>query len=279
MNLSLVGPEEEIYRHEFAIDSYWDVSYRRLVDCRATVLGVGGFGTQVAFALTRMGVSNLHLVDRDVVEASNLPRHMLYLPRHVGWRKTDAAVESLRECALRTQVTGYCFDVLEERTETARLVEASDFVFTMFDSRGATIFASWLCARAAKPMVSGGVDKTTGFSFMWRYQRPGGGPCEECFARSTSVAPESWTHYYLNMEPAPRPPEVEEFDRSSSCADDSPIVFTSAGIGALEMVNVFLRHRMGKEQPAQVRVNAMDQQSLKTLGGAPWPDCPVCGVG
>jgi molybdopterin/thiamine biosynthesis adenylyltransferase len=279
MNFLLPAREDEIYRHELAIDSYWKVSYWKLMDCRVTVLGVGGFGTPVAFALTRMGVRRLHLVDRDVVEASNLPRHMLYLPRHVGRPKVDAAVETLRECALRTEVTGHHFDVLEERAETARLVKNSDFVFTMFDSRGATIFASWLCARAAKPMVSGGVDQTTGFSFMWRYQKPGGRPCEECFARSTAVAPEGWARHYLSMEPVPRPAEVTEFDRCSSCADDSPIVYTSAGIGAMEMVNVFLRHRMGKEQPSQVRVNAMDQQSLYTRGDASWASCPVCGTG
>jgi molybdopterin/thiamine biosynthesis adenylyltransferase len=268
----------QVYKHELAIDSYWRVSYMAIMDCRVLVLGVGGFGTHVAFALTRMGVRQLDLIDRDIVEESNLPRHMLYFPKHVGSYKVEAAIETLRPSAWRTELCGHRFDVLDCRQETARLVAASDFVFTMFDSRGATLFATWLCHRANKPMVSGGVDQTTGFSLMWRFQQPGGKPCEECFARSTAIAPASWVQYHLSLDTRTAPVEVTDFNRRSSCSPDSPIVFPSASVGAMEMVNVFLRHRMGKEQPAQVRVNTMDQQRLMARSNVWWKDCPLCGT-
>jgi sulfur carrier protein ThiS adenylyltransferase len=44
----------------------------RLAACRATVIGVGAIGRQVALQLAAMGIPWLQLVDFDVVEASNL---------------------------------------------------------------------------------------------------------------------------------------------------------------------------------------------------------------
>jgi len=44
----------------------------RLADCKATVIGVGAIGRQVALQLAAMGISWLKLIDFDVVEASNL---------------------------------------------------------------------------------------------------------------------------------------------------------------------------------------------------------------
>ena len=43
-----------------------------LASCRATVIGVGAIGRQVALQLTAMGIPWLQLVDFDVVEPSNL---------------------------------------------------------------------------------------------------------------------------------------------------------------------------------------------------------------
>ena len=42
----------------------------RLLSCKATVIGVGAIGRQVALQLAAMGVGWLQLVDRDVVEES-----------------------------------------------------------------------------------------------------------------------------------------------------------------------------------------------------------------
>lgn len=44
----------------------------RLVACKATVIGVGAIGRQVAIQLTAMGIPWLQLVDNDAVEISNL---------------------------------------------------------------------------------------------------------------------------------------------------------------------------------------------------------------
>ncbi len=48
------------------------VPAERLAACKATIIGVGAIGRQVALQLTAMGIPWLQLMDFDNVEESNL---------------------------------------------------------------------------------------------------------------------------------------------------------------------------------------------------------------
>ncbi len=61
----------------------------RIAACRATVIGVGAIGRQVALQLTAMGVPWLQLTDFDVVETSNLASQG-YLEADLGKLKVEA---------------------------------------------------------------------------------------------------------------------------------------------------------------------------------------------
>jgi molybdopterin/thiamine biosynthesis adenylyltransferase len=60
------------------------------------LLGVGGLGSGVAVSLARLGVKKLILIDKDVVDPSNLNRQLLFSPQHVGKPKVEVAAEILR---------------------------------------------------------------------------------------------------------------------------------------------------------------------------------------
>jgi sulfur carrier protein ThiS adenylyltransferase len=64
----------------------------RLAVCRATVIGVGAIGRQVALQLAAMGISWLQLVDFDVVEVSNLASQG-YLQDDLGRPKVQATAD------------------------------------------------------------------------------------------------------------------------------------------------------------------------------------------
>ena len=58
------------------------------------IMGLGGLGTVVAGALTRIGVGKLILADFDVVEPSNLNRQQYFISQ-IGMRKTKALKDNL----------------------------------------------------------------------------------------------------------------------------------------------------------------------------------------
>ncbi len=71
------------------------VPSERLATCKATVIGVGAIGRQVALQLAAMGISWLQLIDFDIVEESNLASQG-YLEEDLSKPKVDATAELCR---------------------------------------------------------------------------------------------------------------------------------------------------------------------------------------
>ncbi|MCY2928741.1 MAG: ThiF family adenylyltransferase [Planctomycetota bacterium] len=68
----------------------------RIAACRATVIGVGAIGRQVALQLAAIGVPSLQLIDFDVVEDSNLASQG-YLEADLGRAKVEATGDLCRQ--------------------------------------------------------------------------------------------------------------------------------------------------------------------------------------
>lgn len=64
----------------------------RMAGCKATVIGVGAIGRQVALQLSAMGIPWLQLIDFDKVEWSNLASQG-YLEGNMGQLKVNATLE------------------------------------------------------------------------------------------------------------------------------------------------------------------------------------------
>ncbi len=97
----------------------------RLAACKATVIGVGAIGRQVAQQLAAMGATWLQLVDFDVVEESNIASQG-YLEADLGRLKVDATAEFC--CRINGNLA---IEVLPERFR--RSVEIGNVIFCCVD--------------------------------------------------------------------------------------------------------------------------------------------------
>ncbi len=80
---------------------------------RVAIAGLGGLGSNVAYALARIGVGHLHLIDFDVVDITNLNRQQ-YFMEHIGMYKTDA----LKVIVVKDQsISGYSYRLRESDRE------------------------------------------------------------------------------------------------------------------------------------------------------------------
>lgn len=69
----------------------------RLRGKRVAIIGLGATGSVLATWMARAGVGQLTLIDRDVVELTNLHRQILYTERDLGIPKAQAAASHLEE--------------------------------------------------------------------------------------------------------------------------------------------------------------------------------------
>lgn len=120
--------KEEIYT---ALDERHSPKTQKLLSAgNVAIAGLGGLGSNVAYALARIGVGHLHLIDFDVVDITNLNRQQ-YFMEHIGMYKTDALKSLLLKINpyldIRTDCVKVTDDNLQELFADATIVcEAFD---------------------------------------------------------------------------------------------------------------------------------------------------------
>lgn len=103
---------------------------QKLSAAKVAVAGLGGLGSNVAFALARIGVGHLHLIDFDRVDLTNLNRQQYFI-RHIGLYKTEALKQELEEINPYLEILTDCVKVTEQNLK--QLFCEEDIVCEAFD--------------------------------------------------------------------------------------------------------------------------------------------------
>lgn len=103
----------------------------KLQNAHVTVVGAGGVGGITLIQLARMGVGSLHIIDRDVFEASNINRQMLSSVSRLGQEKAEVASDILQDInpSLQIQITNEFVtesNALQLLANTDVIIDATD---------------------------------------------------------------------------------------------------------------------------------------------------------
>jgi adenylyltransferase/sulfurtransferase len=128
----------------------------RLAAARVAVVGTGALGGVVAMALVRAGVGLLRLIDRDLPEASNLPRQVLFDEADVaaGLPKTIAAKRRLEAINSAATIEAVVADLTAANCE--QLLAGVDLVVDGTDNFEARFLVNEYACRHGLPWVHGG---------------------------------------------------------------------------------------------------------------------------
>ncbi len=166
----------ERYSRQVRVTGIGEAGQQRLAQSRVLIVGCGALGTHLADALVRAGVGELVLVDRDIVEWSNLQRQVLFseADAKAGTPKAIAAATRLREANSEVRILPHVADCsaafLDELPGTLSLVlDGTDNFRTRY------LLNDW-CGRQRVPWIYGGAVGSEGAAMV---MLPGG-PCLRC---------------------------------------------------------------------------------------------------
>ncbi|MBE6794840.1 MAG: thiamine biosynthesis protein ThiF [Ruminococcaceae bacterium] len=94
------------------------------------ICGLGGLGSNIAFALARAGVGKLVLIDFDRVDITNLHRQQ-YKADQIARYKTEALAENLKEVSPYTEIALHTVKLTENNA--VDLLRDADIVCEAFD--------------------------------------------------------------------------------------------------------------------------------------------------
>lgn len=190
----------------------------------ALVVGIGNLGSPIAYMFHGLGVKRLWLVDKDVVEPSNLPRQMLFSLSHLGKPKAVAAAEVLKEkfgvCS-ETQVLPLAITVQDAAIPWSEI----DVVFSCIDNPPTRKFVLDRALENRIPLVDMGLEEKegqSGYALLVDRERYPEGACVDCFADLSG----------------PETPGC----RVASAAPYSGILIASSGLG------IYIQHLMDHAQ-------------------------------
>ncbi|MEL7484405.1 MAG: HesA/MoeB/ThiF family protein [Planctomycetota bacterium] len=174
------------YHRQMLLPGWGEDAQQRLGDASALVVGVGALGSVSAELLVRAGVGRVVVVDRDVIELTNLQRQMLYAEADVGRSKAEAAADRLRAINSSVCIEAIAEDVRGERA--LELVEAADIIVDGTDNFETRYVLNDAAVARDIPMVYGGAVGTVGTVLP---VVPGVGPCLRCVSAELPMVTET----------------------------------------------------------------------------------------
>ena len=143
-----------------------DIGYQgqlKLKQASVCVVGVGGLGNPIVTRLAAMGVGKIRIVDRDVIELSNLHRQTMFNEDDIGQVKVETAAKKLRR--LNQDVVIEELPVSINDYTALDVVDGCDVVIDALDSVNARYSLNKACIEKKIPFVTGAAVGVTGQSF------------------------------------------------------------------------------------------------------------------
>jgi molybdopterin-synthase adenylyltransferase len=172
----LTDAELEFYSRQIMLPTIGYQGQLKLRNSKVCIVGLGGLGSPIALQLAAMGVGFLRLVDRDVVDVSNLQRQHLYGINFVGYPKVEVAARRLRELNPHVQIEPLPLSLNASNAE--EIFQGMDLVIDGLDLMAPRYTINRACVKLGIPYVFGAAITTIGSVSTIL---PGKTACLECF--------------------------------------------------------------------------------------------------
>ena len=152
---------------------WWDQT--KLSDAKILVVGAGALGNEVLKNLALVGIGEIHVIDFDEIQHSNLSRSVLFRAADAGKSKSQVASDFVRSLNPDCQIFSINGDVMADIG--LGLVSDMNVVICCVDNREARLWINRMCWKVGTPWVDGGIQEINGVAKVFT---PPDGPCYEC---------------------------------------------------------------------------------------------------
>ncbi len=238
------------FARHIALPQFGAQGQERLAQSSALIVGLGGLGSVASLYLANAGIGQLLINDFDRVDASNLPRQLLFRASDVGAFKTESTAVRLRDANPSVQV-----NTLNGQLDVDALKAAAqdcDLVLDCTDNFRTRLLINEACVATRKPLVSGAAIRFEGQIAV--FPNCGTGPCYRCLYSD----------------------EDENFE---SCAGQGILAPVAGTVGTIQATEA-LKLLLGLDSGLCDHLWVYDGLSGATRSVAIQrkPDCPVCSA-
>jgi adenylyltransferase/sulfurtransferase len=236
--------DRDLRRYDRQIRLFGAEGQERLKRSKVFIAGAGGLGSPISIYLAAAGVGKIIIVDRDVVEPSNLNRQILHWEKDVGKKKALSAQEKLR--GMNSDIIVEAFSESLDEENASRLVGDADLIIDAMDNYPARYLLNKTALEKRRPFIHGAI---SGFHGQATTVLPGETACLRCIFRQ-----------------APPPATL-------------PVVGVTPGIIGIIQANEAIKYLTGRGELLAGKLLLWDGlvTSLETIEVKRDPKCKDCG--
>ncbi|MAG55962.1 MAG: thiamine biosynthesis protein ThiF [Planctomycetes bacterium] len=248
-------PNAPRYSRQVLFPPIGEAGQRRLLESTVVLVGCGALGASLGEQMARAGVGRLRLIDRDVVEESNLGRQALYTAQ-------DAADHLPKAAALAGHLEEFNPDITVEprvsdlNASTIRdLLDGADLVLDGCDNFDTRYLLNDWCVSSGRPWVYGACVASRGLTAVIV---PGQTPCLRCLF--------------------PEPPPAGAAETCDTSGIIAPAATVVAALQAAEAIKI-LTGNLEAVRPTLFSIELWPFRIFEFGGKDPSPraDCTCCG--
>jgi len=223
----------------------------KLKNSKVCIVGTGGLGNPITTKLAAMGIGTLRIVDRDVIELSNLHRQTMFDEDDVGQVKVEVAAKKLKKLNPDCNVEALAVSVNDYTA--FEVIEGCDVVIDALDSVNARYALNKACVKLNIPFVTGAAVGVSGQIF--------------------TVLPKISACYFCMF------PDLDE-DTMPTCSIEGvhpSILSIVGGIEVAEAVKIIIGKKPSlSEKILHIDLENLDFNNTRTFRA---DECPICGTG
>jgi molybdopterin-synthase adenylyltransferase len=173
---TIAAMNDNRYARQILFSPLGSEGQERLRRARAAVVGCGALGTNIVNHLLRGGIGFLRVIDRDIVDWTNLHRQVLFDERDASEGIPKATAVARHAASINSEVTVEAF--VEDLTprNALRLLENVDIILDGTDNAQARYLINDFAVKNSTPWIYGGAIGATAVSAAF----VPGGSCLRC---------------------------------------------------------------------------------------------------
>ncbi|KAM3560079.1 hypothetical protein MY1884_003117 [Beauveria asiatica] len=174
-------PTAKLTRESYNQQSLGTSLNSKVKQSRVLMVGAGGIGCELLKNLVLMAFGEIHIVDLDTIDLSNLNRQFLFRQEHIKKSKALVAKEAAERFNPNVRIVAYHANIKDDQF-TVTWFRGFTVVFNALDNLEARRHVNKMCLAASVPLIESG---TTGFNGQTQVIKKGVTACYDCTPKET----------------------------------------------------------------------------------------------
>ncbi|KAK6384432.1 uncharacterized protein PV06_10929 [Exophiala oligosperma] len=159
-------------------------AHRLVKESRVLLVGAGGIGCELLKNLILTGFGEIHIIDLDTIDLSNLNRQFLFRQEHIKKPKALVAKEVAQKFNPNVKLVAYHANI-KDKQFNLEWFSNFNIVFNALDNMEARRHVNKMCLAVDIPLIESG---TTGFKGQVQVIKKGRTACYDCTPKTTPIS-------------------------------------------------------------------------------------------